>query len=167
MVNLPYTSTLTCRCHGRRPTFVICDPRCLVRLSLSFSVTRSLSDLCSAYSHSESLLLYCSSYSIQYTGGSVSRAACPNIREKVLGYHSKLVEWQTMMKEGTMPALPLLATRLEDTLAILICKVLVPLNIKATCMRVTGGSCETNYCTPLPASVCPHLLVHIHRSFIL
>ncbi len=101
---------------------------------------------------------------MQYTRGSHSRTACPNIIRKVLEYHAKLLKWQNAMKQGTMPALPLLATHLEYRLAILICKVWVPPLIKDMSIKATPFPHHSNYFTPVIASVCPHFLVHIQRG---
>lgn len=68
------------------------------------------------------------------------------------------------MKEGTMPSLPLLAGPLDSTMAILVCKVLVPPGFKKTCNNVSSMGRETNHTTSLAAGVCPHFLVHTHRG---
>jgi hypothetical protein len=104
----------------------------------------------------------CSSTSLSFTtghdNGTMSRSGEVTVQIDVVERYLELLKRHQLIKDNKAPAFPLLSAHPSTTMAILICKLLVPVGDKAICLDVNQGS---HYTTPVAARVYPHFLVHV------
>jgi hypothetical protein len=105
---------------------------------------------------------FCSSYSLGFAQSTRSRSARPDVQSRVQERLRQLKDLYEATRCSKTQGVPLISEEPRATVAILICKVLVPKGTKCCYIPPKGlkGS-STQYSTMVSSQVCPRFLVHI------